>query len=286
MNAEAWLETQDGRTIPVQGNCGLGRALDNQLVVTEQGVSRRHALIHVQGAGEFWLVDLGSRNGTYLNGRRLGLPTQLRPGDRVQIGEVTVVFQRRPVDPSTTATHDGETTLATVLQVRTVPCWLLVGDVIGSTRMATAADPQEAARLIGHWLSDCRDLIEKNGGSINKFLGDGFFAYWPASFCDTATMVAALAALRARAGQGPPPYRIAIHRGDVIIGGTASLGEEDLSGLEVNFLFRMEKLASALAQPALASQSARDGLAGFFEFESLGRHALAGFPATHEMYSW
>ena len=284
MNADAWLESHDGRTIPVQGNCGLGRAQDNQVVVGEQGVSRRHALIHAQGAGEYWLVDLGSRNGTYLNGRRLGLPTQLRHGDRIQVGGGVFVFHR-PVDPVVTTMGEGES-MATVVQMRMVPCWLLVADVIGSTRMSTGADPQEAARLIGHWLADCRDLIEKKGGSINKFLGDGFFAYWPASFGNPDEMIEALVTLRAAAGQGRPPFRLALHKGEVIIGGTASMGEEDLSGPEVNFVFRMEKLASALFRPAIASRSVCEALAGRFDFEPLGKHPLAGFPGEHEMMAW
>lgn len=49
------------------------------------------------GAGEYWLVDLGSRNGTYVNERRVSRPTPLRDGDRIQIGPFvmsSVVFLR------------------------------------------------------------------------------------------------------------------------------------------------------------------------------------------------
>ena len=64
------------------------------------------------------------------------------------------------------------------------------------------------------------------------------------------------------------------------------MGEEDLSGPEVNFVFRMEKLASALFRPAIASRCVCEALEGQFEFEPLGSHPLAGFPGEHEMMAW
>jgi len=55
----------------VTGNCSLGRAVGNDIVLVDDRVSRRHSTIHAQGERELWIVDLGSRNGTYLNGRRV-----------------------------------------------------------------------------------------------------------------------------------------------------------------------------------------------------------------------
>ena len=50
-------------------------------------VGRQHARIEpLDDAGRFRLVDLGSRNGTWLNGRRLAGPAELRSGDIVQLG--------------------------------------------------------------------------------------------------------------------------------------------------------------------------------------------------------
>jgi len=55
----------------------------------EGGVSRRHARVHQQKA-QFFIEDLGSANGTFLNGQRLTpyLPHPLRDGDEVQLGRV------------------------------------------------------------------------------------------------------------------------------------------------------------------------------------------------------
>ena len=84
MNPKAWIEKMSGDTVPIHGDFGLGRSNDNQLQVEGRGVSRRHALIHLQNGREYWLADLGSRNGTFLNDRRLSRPTRLSNGDRIE----------------------------------------------------------------------------------------------------------------------------------------------------------------------------------------------------------
>ena len=77
-----WLEQVDGGRVEIQGTCSLGRAPSNQFVLRDEKVSRRHAIVHAQGQNEFWLVDLGSSNGTYVNGRRVAQPIQLRDRER------------------------------------------------------------------------------------------------------------------------------------------------------------------------------------------------------------
>jgi len=75
----------------------LGRAVENNIVITSKRVSREHARIRREGRRLF-LEDLGSTNGTFLNGERLQSPADLRDGDEIAIGEVTFTFH----DPDTT----------------------------------------------------------------------------------------------------------------------------------------------------------------------------------------
>jgi diguanylate cyclase (GGDEF)-like protein len=78
----------------------IGRATDNSLQFPEHSVSRHHALIRLNPDGLITLTDLGSTNGTFLNGHRIDpdLPVPLSDGDRVRIGSVVVVKYVRP-DP-------------------------------------------------------------------------------------------------------------------------------------------------------------------------------------------
>ena len=64
----------------------LGRARDCDCVIAEPSVSRRHAALCRDGE-RWYLCDLGSRNGTRVNGLRVLEETEVRPGDRVSFGE-------------------------------------------------------------------------------------------------------------------------------------------------------------------------------------------------------
>lgn len=73
------------------GETGIGRAADNALVLDGDGVSRRHARFVGDGAG-YHVEDLGSKNGTLVNGKRLAGPHPLRAGDVVTIPGWTLTF--------------------------------------------------------------------------------------------------------------------------------------------------------------------------------------------------
>jgi pSer/pThr/pTyr-binding forkhead associated (FHA) protein len=75
----------------------IGRAEDNDIVIDDARASRRHAHVRREDY-RFVLEDLGSTNGTWVNGQRLSAPHQLANNDRVQIAGHVFRF----VDPSTT----------------------------------------------------------------------------------------------------------------------------------------------------------------------------------------
>jgi len=84
----------------------VGRSARNDLCVEDPFTSRLHAEVRRQGDG-FWLSDLGSANGTYLNGSRLAAPAQLHDGDRVRIGETEIDYSER----ADTAPTGGRTSI-------------------------------------------------------------------------------------------------------------------------------------------------------------------------------
>jgi pSer/pThr/pTyr-binding forkhead associated (FHA) protein len=69
----------------------IGRAVQNDIVITSKRTSREHARVRCEGWRRM-LEDLGSTNGTFLNGERVLAPVALQDEDRVSIGEVVLVF--------------------------------------------------------------------------------------------------------------------------------------------------------------------------------------------------
>lgn len=272
----AWLASPGGERIPILGKCSIGRSPSNQVVLAEEKVSRRHAIIHAQGEGEFWLVDLGSRNGTLVNDRRVIQPTRLRHGDVICIGGASLMFCQ------TQAPQDSQTSIneRTIAEIRPVHCWLLLADIVDSTHLVNSLPPDELPLVTGRWLAECKQTIEEHGGSINQFLGDGFFAYWRDREPTPAIVARAARALERLQAECRPPFRIVLHFGQVFSGGGATLGEESLTGREIHFVFRMEKLAGNLEEPRLMSEAASLRLGSLLPATDCGAHALAGFDGT------
>ncbi len=78
----------------------VGRDPDCAVRIDSSTVSRRHAGI-VLASGEATVEDLGSKNGTYVNGRRVEQPVPLRDRDRIRVGSVTITYRIMDTLPST-----------------------------------------------------------------------------------------------------------------------------------------------------------------------------------------
>jgi FhaA, N-terminal domain/FHA domain len=92
----ATLILPDGRRVLLESSpVTLGRLPECELALADSGVSRRHAEVR-RGTDNTWAVaDLGSTNGTKVNGLRIGEPRQLHDGDEITVGSTTVRFEAR-----------------------------------------------------------------------------------------------------------------------------------------------------------------------------------------------
>lgn len=85
-------DDQPVKTIPIQRRVRIGRQADNDLVVSDPGISRHHAEV-INESGTCTLHDLGSTNGTYVNGSVV-TEHALGEGDRISLGSTVVEFRR------------------------------------------------------------------------------------------------------------------------------------------------------------------------------------------------
>ncbi len=89
----------------LEGENMIGRDPDSALWIDDSSVSRHHARILIAG-NDVTLEDLRSKNGTFLNGRKVGQRSSLSDGDRIRIGEQEIVF-RSMLRLGTTQTKQG-----------------------------------------------------------------------------------------------------------------------------------------------------------------------------------
>jgi len=278
----AWLEAIDGTRHPIRGSCSVGRTPANAIVLKSPKVSRRHALIHLQNIGELWLIDFGSSNGTFLNKRRIHHPIRLSDGDQITIGD-QVFKLRQPL----TISEEHKTVILerTLREIENIPCWLLVADIRGFTPLSRQMQSEDLDVLVGTWIFACKEIIENHHGIINKYLGDGFLAYWPDAATTTEEIMSVISALKKFERKEWPEFRFVVHFGAVAIGGVASMAEESLMGGEVNLIFRLEKLASSLGEPCALSEAAHVKLGELIPVRSLGEFELKGFEGKCEFFA-
>jgi predicted component of type VI protein secretion system len=101
----------------------IGRDVNADVIVNTAEVSRRHARLYMDG-GIYVIEDLGSTNGTFINGQRLTTPVPLRSGDHIMLGEAaTLVFESSEFDPNATmlAPMEGEPTAASNMPASAAP---------------------------------------------------------------------------------------------------------------------------------------------------------------------
>ena len=80
-------ETQKGRNVKLRGGGPvIGRSPDADIIIDDPYASEYHARVGLQD-GQVLVHDLGSTNGTYVNGRRVTTPAAVATGDTVQIGK-------------------------------------------------------------------------------------------------------------------------------------------------------------------------------------------------------
>lgn len=142
---EVW-QSDGVRLVALDGDrTTVGSALSNDVVVdSDPSVSRLHAVFERYAPG--WCVrDLGSSNGTFLNGGRLTGERVLRPGDEVRVGRTRLVYRADPAAPKLTDTAASEPTPALTRRERDVLIALcrplLSGDVF--------TEPASVAQVAG-----------------------------------------------------------------------------------------------------------------------------------------
>ena len=100
MNSGTLIVTRpDGelQRLEVHASITIGRAPGNDLVLTDSLVSREHARLERFDDGRLLVIDLGSANGTLVNGKLLSSPARLEPGDLVKIGDTELRLERQEV---------------------------------------------------------------------------------------------------------------------------------------------------------------------------------------------
>lgn len=293
MRAKLIVRPSDGETFEVDvGNTAtIGRSKDNTLSLHfSPHVSRQHAIIRCHNAYQYQIMDLGSRNGTFVNGRRVITPTLLSHGAVIRITNNEITFEQHE-DTSTETTYDVTVAAGTdVTEDQSATVAVMVCDLRGFSTMSEQLQEEHLARTLGEWFRDAGEIIHQTGGTVDKFIGDAVLAYWIRENGQTdesqRAINSGLKLLEAAAARKWPtkearPFNIAValHHGPVTCGNIGLVAQRDATiiGDTVNTVFRIESVMKQFPQRIVVSQDLHGTLIDqSLTFTDLGDHQLKG----------
>ena len=128
--------------------------------------------------GEFYLIDLGSRNGSFVNGRRVSIPVTLRNGDRLTFGQTDLEFHCPTAAGNNESSVTGDKdTLTSTLHVRRLMSVMVV-DIRDFTVLTRQLDEKILSAVIGTWFRHAGNIIRQYGSWVDKYIGDAVMAIW------------------------------------------------------------------------------------------------------------
>jgi len=231
--------------------CRVGRSFGNDLILDDSTVSRNHALVYIAEIGSYSVNDLGSSNGTFVNGVRVSSPTLLKDGDEILFGSCPVKFHQQQVQARSSAapvSSDATSMLIIHRQITT-----LVVDIRGFTVLAQRIDADTTATVAGTLFREAGGVLKQHGAWGQKYLGDAVMAVWLHSMAvrdDMVNVVAALAQISYIAEGLQKRFRLdapirigaGINSGLAMLGnvGSSSVPDHTALGDSVNRAFRLE----------------------------------------------
>lgn len=277
----------------------IGRSPDASIRLMDGGVSRQHATIRRDGT-LFWISDLGSANGSFVNDVAVTTARALRHGDRVQFGTSSFVFDNDEESGVTGNLASSTQAIHTIaLPVKTVKATLLVGDLRNFTAISAQLSAEEVAAMLREWYAQCEKVLKSRGAIIDKFIGDGVFAYWHGADAETRAKATEAAKLLSGPEASETPKRkwlkenmnlevhchIGLNIGDVALGAMGR-GMTTAVGEAVNVTFRIESLTRKLQVPVLAGSPFLEGWdEGLSFYQNAGIHPVKGQPDPVEVFS-
>lgn len=253
------------RTVPCKTVLTVGRDKNSDIILGDLMVSRNHAMIRCIGHGDYYLIDGGSSNGSYVNQQRVTMPRLLRHGDRIVIGGVEFLFEQEKQDvvEQENVSSMQETIVHDTPEITKIT--ILVADIRGFTSLSERIPIRTLTQLMNNWFNRVNDIILQENGMVDKFIGDCVFARWEADDDEVETVIRALTAADAISKMTEELNRTftelteELKIGVGINTGAASVGigvENTALGDAVNVAFRLESATKVLGKDIVLSETA------------------------------
>jgi adenylate cyclase len=243
----------------------IGRGKGNDVPLIDRCASRDHAMLQMIGANTYYLIDLGSSNGSFVNGRRVTIPCNLKNGDLITLGETNIEFFCPEATTTPEPTEDSDAMTDTMALQRRRLITVAVVDICNFTQLTQQIDEQLLSEVIGTWFKRAGEIIKRHDSWVDKYIGDAVMAVWIHNTSSESEQIASQEMLKtfaavydlARMSQAlnqefPLPFELSvkagINTGYAMIGQMGSNDRPEYTALgdTVNAAFRLESATKEL----------------------------------------
>ena len=181
----------------------------------------------------------------------------------------------------------------------TVRAAIMICDLRDFTKISDNWPRDDVIDLLNGYFDAMSEPVERHGGEILKFIGDGMLAIFPLSepqacanllhaVAEARQAMIALNEKNGETGRAPLNYGIGIHVGDVMYGNIGSRSRLDFTviGPAVNMASRLETFTKQLGRTVLMSRAFADLVARDFELERVGEYPVRGFNEPIELFAY
>ena len=206
--------------------------------------------------------------------RKCGAPLGVTGGD-------AAVGSGRPSGASSAPAPRGAAATAEMVELRVVS--VLFADLVGFTTLSEVRDPEEVRELLSRYFDVCQELVERYGGTVEKFIGDAVMAVWgaPVAQEDDAEravraaldLVDAVATLGVEVGASDLAVRAGVLTGTAAVN-LGAKGQGMVAGDLVNTASRIQ--AQSLPGTVLVGETTKRATEAAVAYEQAGMHDLKG----------
>jgi len=254
----------------------IGRDKKSDLVITEGTVSRHHAVFKLIG-DNYYIIDVGSSNGTYKDAELIKTPTLVTNRTVVQCGNAQIMFYERDKEEAINDDEDEDGTMLTDSSNYIVESIVMVADIKGYTSFSENTSIKKVSQIMAKWLKMVNSIIKHSQGHIDSFIGDCVYARWDEK-TDKKTLQNVLKVVKHISDEtreiASLDIGVGINIGEVIIG-----AETNNTGLgdTINTTFRLEGATRKLNTDILVSQRVAQTLElkkEFIDLDLKGKEAV------------
>jgi class 3 adenylate cyclase len=175
----------------------IGRDAASDLVLDDPGVSRAHAVFSASPNGVI-LADLGSTNGTFVNGERIASPRSLNSGDIIDAGGIKIRVATEADKLLGSVSDQSQRPKAPTVQMKRVPIAVMVASVAQYHELTNEIPPEILADALRRWTELVERSVKEQAGTVDQSLGASVVALWSGDEEKDLAAKAAQAALRIR----------------------------------------------------------------------------------------